>query len=346
MTDDNRKETTDHTVNPADVNRGDEVSSASSPSDTPEPDSTKQAPAPAACGDGACKPLTVELASKEMQRAFDRSNDANRELDNLLKSKASDGAKKKRKRNALVHGVFSDDLVLPWEAPEDFESLHAGFKSHWQPIGPSEEEAVFDLAYLNLIKRRAMKMPQLSLHRDPFAIALGRSGKRSWPDIMAHQPVVAEAATKALVAATAVMSALEPYLLAARDLPYRTPSSSGADFNTQADGRSITQKIDKMADLISKAVSPIQSLANDVEEKKKVFNQAYEPEVIDRQVRSLAAIQVRIEKTTGYLIGLKEHRRLEDSRKLPSLPSPSIALTSDCEAGQVSVAGKGEDDAK
>ena len=213
------------------------------------------------------------------------------------------GAKKKLKRNAL-HGVFSDDLVLPWEAAEDFESLHAGFKSHWQPIGPSEEEAVFDLAYLNLIKRRAMKMPQLSLYRDRFAIGLRRSGKTSWPDIMAHQPVVAEVATKAFVGATAITSALEPYLLAARDLPYRTPSSSGADFNTQSDGRSITQKIDKMADLISKAVSTIQSLAGALEENKKVFNQAYEPEVIDRQVRSLAAIQVRImEKTTYYLIG-------------------------------------------
>jgi hypothetical protein len=48
-----------------------------------------------------------------------------------------------KNRNALCHGVFSNEILLPWESEVDFEQLHASFNKEWTPNGCSEEMAVW-----------------------------------------------------------------------------------------------------------------------------------------------------------------------------------------------------------
>ena len=126
-----------------------------------------------------------------------------------LKAENSKRPKKKRKRFALIHGVYSDEFVLPWESPAELEQLHQELKEEWQPIGRSQEEAVVDLTRWNWLKRRATKMPQLALYRDPFSLGLLNSGKTNWHDIIDHQPMTCQIATDALHCTASALRALE-----------------------------------------------------------------------------------------------------------------------------------------
>jgi hypothetical protein len=54
--------------------------------------------------------------------------------------------KQSRGRNALVHGLYAKDVLLPWDSKDDFEKLHEDLKAEFSPRGRAEEEAVLDLA--------------------------------------------------------------------------------------------------------------------------------------------------------------------------------------------------------
>src|SRR5947209_10922982 len=56
--------------------------------------------------------------------------------------------------NALKHGVFAKLVILPWEDPEEFRRLHAALIAEWNPVGPTEEDAVFTIAKGMWRKRR------------------------------------------------------------------------------------------------------------------------------------------------------------------------------------------------
>jgi hypothetical protein len=73
-------------------------------------------------------------------------------------------SKKHGNKNALSHGVYSKDIVLPFESQSEFDALVDAFRDEWQPCGRSEEEAVFDLAYAAWLKRRIRKLPQIRFH--------------------------------------------------------------------------------------------------------------------------------------------------------------------------------------
>ena len=48
----------------------------------------------------------------------------------------------KRPKNALSHGVYSSDIVLPWENEQQFNDLHQALREEYYPDGVSEEAAV------------------------------------------------------------------------------------------------------------------------------------------------------------------------------------------------------------
>ena len=56
--------------------------------------------------------------------------------------------------NAVKHGILSNDTVLPWEDPEEYEGLLGSFVKEHGPIGPTEEHLVEELAGIIWRKRR------------------------------------------------------------------------------------------------------------------------------------------------------------------------------------------------
>jgi hypothetical protein len=49
---------------------------------------------------------------------------------------------KSRKKNALTHGIYGKDILLPWESREEFEKLLVELQDEFQPSGRMENEIV------------------------------------------------------------------------------------------------------------------------------------------------------------------------------------------------------------
>jgi hypothetical protein len=47
----------------------------------------------------------------------------------------------RKKKNALTHGIYGKDILLPWESREEFEKLLADLQDEFQPSGRTENEA-------------------------------------------------------------------------------------------------------------------------------------------------------------------------------------------------------------
>jgi hypothetical protein len=58
------------------------------------------------------------------------------------------------KNNAITHGAYAKDLLLPDECPEEFELLHRGLIEEWNPTGTLENHTVLTLAQYVWSKRR------------------------------------------------------------------------------------------------------------------------------------------------------------------------------------------------
>lgn len=230
---------------------------------------------------------------------------------------------KRRKPKSLTHGVYSDDLVLPWENAADYDKLYEEFKQEWRPEGRSEEETVFDLAHLTWLKRRAQKMSQLTYHRHPFA-AEAPNAVTSWSDIVSLQRLRTTYATDALAATATAITAMEVVATAIRDIPH--------DFST-APGKEAQQAMFRLGHLLRDGISSLEKsipsrikpLSDQVSEAVKTFDLAYDPSLIDREVRTVAAIEARIDKLLQRLNWLKEYKQTVASRALPQVASPTIA---------------------
>ena len=57
-------------------------------------------------------------------------------------------------KNALTHGFYATDVVLPWENQQEFDDLLRRYMNEYPSDGVSEEAAVFELASLHWKKRR------------------------------------------------------------------------------------------------------------------------------------------------------------------------------------------------
>lgn len=82
--------------------------------------------------------------------------------------------KKRSRRNALKHGIFSKHLILDGERCVDFEKLHEGLREHWQPEGIMEELNVYDLAGLYWRAHRIILAESALIARSPAFVGVGR----------------------------------------------------------------------------------------------------------------------------------------------------------------------------
>ena len=81
-------------------------------------------------------------------------------------------------KNALTHGIYAQDIVLPWEIEQDFVDLYEGLRNELEPDGPAEEEAVLGIAGLYWKKRRLTIGSQLAYQALPDVSKAGESGWR------------------------------------------------------------------------------------------------------------------------------------------------------------------------
>jgi len=74
----------------------------------------------------------------------------------------------KKHPNALKHGVFAKMTILSWEDPQEFERLCATLIEEWNPVGPTEHDAVLSIAKGIWRKRRMQRF--LSCEKDRYRL--------------------------------------------------------------------------------------------------------------------------------------------------------------------------------
>jgi hypothetical protein len=223
--------------------------------------------------------------------------------------------KHSRSRNALVHGVFARDILLPWDSRGDFEILHAGLKAEFAPRGRAEEEAVLDLALLHWHKQTVWRMWQTAVLNEPFTEDIVRTERKSWSGIRKRLRSEAKANRTLL----AIADAEEAKLLSQLSR-LRKEIESASD---EQEVKLIEAKIDSLMRTVHEHVVPLVQALAQGPNAEQAFDRAYAVENLEKIVRLEAALDARIAKVLSRLVGLKEFKRTP-AGGAPAMPSSPI----------------------
>lgn len=243
-------------------------------------------------------------------------------------------------KKATSHGVYSCEIVQPWENKDDFNELHRSFQEELDPVGAMEEAAVFELAALHWKKLRLHILSQLGFRRSPDASALIQAGRNNgWVGIADHlansvqdaesvragvRDVVKAWAKAAGAVGNCVAKQIE--LTFAPDAPPEAPTPAGPPASAAANGvppnasdvkgdlsYDQVEKLNtllKQLQICSNQIAPVLRTIEKGDLDASVCERAYAPEVLERELKLHADIDKRIEKTMSRLIELKEYKRM------------------------------------
>jgi hypothetical protein len=202
----------------------------------------------------------------------------------------------KSNHNALVHGVYSSDVILPWESADDFDALLDGIRMDFMPRGT--DDIVFEIAVLHWKKRRVNRLLQLEFLQTSLAAELEKSGKRSASGIhrffkMQHVKERHEKAEHS----TAVVKLSKAVTSLAGDVKSKKSSLGKLGANM----RSVVADIEKLR-------PSIEAGAKSDDEAKKIDG-AYSLDTIGSACELEARFDALIEKKIQRLIIIREFKR-------------------------------------
>jgi hypothetical protein len=224
------------------------------------------------------------------------------------------GEKKKNKsrsQNALVHGVYAKDVLLPWDSRDEFEKLHGDLKAEFRPRGRAEEETLLDLAFLFWRKQALWRMWQLEVLKDPFSIDILETGKKSWSGIRKRLRSSARSERALVGTAEAQLAQL---------LSEITSLNKFSAASDQQEVKLIEDKISAVLRTFNEHAVPLMEALQQLPNAEKTFDAANSAEKMDKIVRLEAALDARISKALARLVGLKEFKRT------PAAGMPTVAL--------------------
>jgi hypothetical protein len=217
-------------------------------------------------------------------------------------AKASKQPTKPRKKNALAHGIYSKDIVLPWESREEFEKLWADLRDEFKPDGRMENDIVFDLAHSRWQKYRLHKMHIAAAYGDPFVSDLVKAGQKSWPAMRSHLRTNS-------INQRAVSEVMNGVFLA------DVEEAAGAVAKALRGGKLVNSEIVQAKgylDVMKNFTIPLIE-AHEAREKSSAedsLRRTYSPEYLEPIIRLEANIDARIDKALARLVSLKEYKRV------------------------------------
>ncbi len=217
-------------------------------------------------------------------------------------------------KNALVHGVYASEIILPWESEEDFETLHTELKAEWAPEGRTEEETILALARLHWLKHRLMRSTQMAFRKDPFVAELDKSGAKNWADVESFLQSKAKSED----------SLMDEVRKTLAELKTATQKASSMMTASNPDTSKIYDQVQFFTEMFQKNVLPVYG---EVYEKaygkdrvkgtrtadnpsKTAIEEAYHPDYLEKIVRLESSIDARIDKTLSRIVNLKDYKRL------------------------------------
>jgi hypothetical protein len=228
--------------------------------------------------------------------------------------KMTDIKSKNRSHNALIHGVYAKDILMPWESREEFEKLHRDLQTEFTPLGRSEEDCILDLAYLYWRKQSLWRLWHTTILKDPFINDILETNRKSWSGIR-----------KRLRAAAYGHRTLLGELEAKHANMVSRLGSLIKSMDTATDSQEIKLNQDKMRAflaVINEHVVPLIQTLMHLPNAEQSFDAANAAKKLEELLRLENMIDARIAKVLARLVALKEFKRT------PAGGAPTKALTS------------------
>jgi hypothetical protein len=226
------------------------------------------------------------------------------------------------KKTGFIHGLYSKDVLLPWDDPEEFAALHSGLKMEFFPSGTCEDECVFELAQLHWHKRTISRLRTATVLRDPFTNEIVATKKKSWSGIRRtlrqkarEEGSLLQTLERAVANALTEVQRLGKKL--AKDLP-------------REEVEKLTPLLNAGFEHVNKRLLPLLEQVRQVPDAEGAFDKNYLPEALEKVMRLEAMIDARISKVLARLVALKEFKRTPAGNPLAQLPaSRSIGVSRD-----------------
>jgi hypothetical protein len=207
--------------------------------------------------------------------------------------------------NALCHGVYASDYVLPWESPAEFDQLVDGLRAEFKPTGTLECDLVLDLARNRQLKHRLVRAAQIAALRHPSAEQLSESGKHGLKALRKVLRTGTENQAELRERATYMRRRCDEEVLSMCEKLSALPYKGDA-----AKVRKIEGAIDRLKKFKAQQILPLIDALSRIDSAERCFEEAYLPEVLERIVKLESIVDARLDKTLGRLIALKEYKRI------------------------------------
>lgn len=220
----------------------------------------------------------------------------------------------KPSKNAISHGLYSEDIVLDCEDQQEFAKLWQAFRDEYNPQRVSEEATVLELANLHWKKRRLEAGLQQALNKRR-AYSVADTSSDAWDLIADDARAMAKSQMKAAqLACDMIGKHLERVF---------NPNEAFAD-SEAVEVEKLTV-LAKEVNIVSKElVVPILHAA----EKQKLaqIERAYDPDVMERELKIQAEIDRRIDKVLKRLVMIKQYKEFYGIKAIDSKPPEIEAL--------------------
>jgi hypothetical protein len=220
----------------------------------------------------------------------------------------------KRPKNALTHGVYADELILPWENENDLIKLRDDMWAEHHPEGPTEEETALGLVHLMWTKRRLLRTTQLGFRLDPFELEVERSKPKDFDDIV---DAIKSGFNQMGTLCKATKEALDAFKLAAAKVSEITVATiSGHNQQGPAkDAFLAAQAAERGVSTVNMFFDQVFDRMCKLEEAQKsgiasVYQRAYSHDHIEKVLQIEAKLDARIDKQLARLVRLQEYRRM------------------------------------
>jgi hypothetical protein len=230
----------------------------------------------------------------------------------------------KSSKNALSHGAYSSQLILAWEKEQDFKDLHRSIREELRPEGALEEAAVFELASLHWKKRRLEIGSQLAFCRDQGASELENAGRNGWEGIIqyvesklqVHESLRDDVRNIVKSHLTMAQSAQAKFTA----LEANKQEGASSDDTQLKELARMLKEISVNSGIFIQGLRAVESLKDD----EDLWERAYRPDRMERELKILADFDKRIEKTLVRVAWLKEHKKLYRPKEMNVLPAAAI----------------------
>ena len=239
--------------------------------------------------------------------------------------------KKDRSKNALKHGAFSRELILPGESRKDYERLLAELEAEYSPSGPSETYLVNHLASLLWRERRLQVYRQAMLEQRVRTIESNNAARHRRGALKLLAPQLAAATTAKEVEAILASRYFTPAAITS-DVP-QPPPDQEANW-----GPAIAEHLNKME--IAKQLHGIDAFTHaldyaldPLEMEREILQENRLHEEVDKTIKRLAQVKAykriglvaRVDVNTSKLIEVSPSKTIENARQPNNENSPQLA---------------------